>query len=196
MKDNLQEFIGVHNREAVSVANKKFNHLMCKVFKAAETVLGVDLDAYENVQHLIEEKRNADDSHSYFWDWFQDVGLERLKEISERELPDTEETDNLLGYREMILELDIESCNADNLFTSISDTITAVYEHIQSMSGHAATRERIYSKEIQYETVAYHVSGSNQQHKQIWVVNYNKSPAGKKQDFCYNVMGSAIKKEE
>jgi hypothetical protein len=134
----------------------------------------------------MDEKRNKNDSQSYFWDWLADIGLSKLKKIINYNLSDSDEVYGLLDYREMILQLDIESKIVDSYFTSIADTITTIYDYIQARAEQAATKEPSYSNKITGETIEYHVSDSKYRKKHRWIMNNSESPAVKKQDFCYN----------
>lgn len=185
MIKNLREFIGVQRKMVTSV-DKKVDLIIREIFDSMEKVLSIDLKGYDNIQQLIAEKGNVNDEQSYFWDWLDENGLSKLDRILRSNLPDLEELHDLLDYREMILQLDIESQILDSYFISIADTLTSIDDYIQMGSEQAAAEESPYS-DTTYETIEYHVSGSEHNRKQRWIVNHNKSPAEKKQDFCYTV---------
>lgn len=183
MLGNLGEFIGVQ-RISKTKADRKLESIIKDIFVSMEKMLCIDLKEYETIQKLIEEKRKANNEQSYFWDWMNENGLAKLKNLLSINLPDEEELHDLLDYRDMILQLDIENNIVDSYFMSIADTLNELNELNQGLSEQAATFEQEdFIQKVLNDSIEYHISRSTISEKQRWIVNNDKSPTGKSGTF-------------
>ncbi|GEM_PF-4196658 len=179
MLENLNEFIGVQ-RVSKTKADKKVDSIIKDIFVSMEQMLCIDLKEYKTIQELIEKKRKANDEQSYFWDWMNENGLVKFRNLLSNNLPDEEELHDLLDYRDMILQLDIENNILDSYFTSIADTLDELNELNQGgVSEQAATFEQEDFIPKLNNSIRYHICSE----KQKWIVNSYKSPTRKSGTF-------------
>ncbi|GAA0431848.1 hypothetical protein GCM10008983_05560 [Lentibacillus halophilus] len=183
MNNNLWHFIGVQ-RKTRTDADKKVDLIMNEIFKSLDLLLVIKLENYRDIHQLIEEKRRQDNETAYFWDWLNEDGLFKIKQILQYNLADSEELHGFLDYRDMILKLDAESQIPDSLFTSIADTVTEIHGLIETISEETATiEEQRYRSPFNEEPIQYPIPVDIHQNEQQWVVNKSESPAGNSRTF-------------
>lgn len=92
-----------------------------------------------------------------------------------RNLPNEEELHDLLDYRDMILQPDIENNIVDSYFTSTADTLNELNELNQGVSEQAATFEqKDFIQKVLNDSIEYHISRSTIGQKQRWIVNWTR----------------------
>lgn len=133
MNGNLWGFLGIQ-RVTLTKTDEKVNHMIKNIFDTLSNLLDINISKYKDIHQLINDKRVLNDSQSYFWDWLNEKGYPYLQEILKINFPNDETLLELLDYRQMVLELDLETQMIDNYFTSIADTLESIKEYSISIS--------------------------------------------------------------
>lgn len=188
MNSQLWDFIGVH-RTAESDADTQVDVIVRTIFASFKIFLNVDYAKYKNIEQLIQLKQSVGDESAYFWDWFDESGLQMLRELSQSTLTDDEDMLHFLHYRNMLLEMDIENGIIESYMTSVAETLTAIAEFIQAQSEVSATIS--FSEEAQLpkaffsDYIIINKNTSTQLGHKTTYRYCTEDPASVQQDFYY-----------
>ncbi len=181
MAHTFWSFIGVQ-RDTITTADEKLNEFTINMFESLEHLLGLNKDEYSSIQELIDGQRGLDNEYSYFWDWFNEKGLTDLKIILSMNIPDHEAFFNLIDYREMLLELDVENGLVEGYFSTFADTVSILKEHLISAEYAASTT---MEDKVKLERYFMGYVKVPEKEKNSHLAYSYKNPAEVQQDFCY-----------
>jgi len=73
----------------------------------------------------------------YVYDYMNEYMYPKVEYISKVNFKDNEELNELLRWREFVLEMDVESELEENILSSVADTISILYEKAQKESNNS-----------------------------------------------------------
>ncbi|MCA1010376.1 hypothetical protein [Halobacillus halophilus] len=180
MTNTLFSFIGVH-KDINTEADEKFVAIVQQIMTSIEKLTGFELNDYDSLQDLIDDAKVNGGKQRYFWDWLDEKGQGSLKTILRHSLPDNDDVLDLLEYREMLLEIDVQNGILSSYFTSVADTLYAIREVTlayleESAASEGKTSSKGYKEPFQPK--------SKTRNEGKWEIHFEK-PAEHQQVFCY-----------
>lgn len=129
MSVNVWNFIGRQSK-TTSEADRLITKLYETVFQSIRDFSGLDYELVSSVELLIVEGKKTSSEYEYFWDWMEDIGLVKIREIADFSYTDTDEFLDLLDF--MIYSLTEDSRNGINdiIVSSIADVIGEIYNYV------------------------------------------------------------------
>lgn len=115
----------LNSKTSDSESEKLLDQFFSKFFDSMKKMLNVDVGNYGNIKemlNLIDKKE-----YNYFWEWFRKKGLVKINDILYKNISDSDDILDLLDYRILILELDIDNNNFDSIIESFIDSIDNIY---------------------------------------------------------------------
>lgn len=185
MNECMYNFMGI-KKVCTTKLDQTKEELMLSMIISVQKLFEIKLEDYNNLTELIVSKRRVTGEMTYFWDWLDEYGYEKIKEVLETSIIDNEELEEELEYRKFVLEMDSESAIPDNLFMSIADTIQVLYDYVQINSETSATLEIEVEQLVEDkldESETYTLSYKENIEPE-W--RYIRNPADNQQDFNYN----------
>lgn len=169
MNQDVWEFIGTRKLVRTE-ADQMVTQLIHDAIESVHHFLKIEPSTFSSIHEMIDYGRARNDEHSYFWDWMHDIGLEQLQIISKHNFSDSEEMLDLLNYRQMLLDMDIENGIISNLFISISESLTTITEYIQTSLEQSVSIEVDLAEESITIPIHQHIE---KQHS--WVLRQNSA---------------------
>lgn len=125
---NIWEFLG-SKKNGCNESEQILYKILGRFFEGIEMFSGLSYKNFDNIESMITVAKSKHDSYSYFWDWFEEIGISRLKVIASEKFDVSDETLDLLEYRLFILNEDIDSNILHNIIESLADTIGEIYKY-------------------------------------------------------------------
>ena len=127
----LWSFFGV-DKKVVTETDRKLINLLDRYFAVVRDVAGVNYKEYNNIDQFIDAFASASQNNKFFGVWLKSFGKKTLKDIAELNFPSqSENLLDIIDYREFVLDQEIENGISDDLLTSITDSISFIYEELK-----------------------------------------------------------------
>lgn len=111
--------------------NLKWYSILNKMVEAMDQCFILKTKNFNSFTEYITANKSLDSEYAYFWNWLYDEGITYLRK-TDKVFPNTEDVEDFLKYREMLLEMDTESKVIENLILSISELFKTTSNFIES----------------------------------------------------------------
>ncbi|MCY8103437.1 hypothetical protein [Bacillus mojavensis] len=138
---SIRKWFCLEEKENPSSADVCFEKLLGVYFESLTKYFSVDdsLDIFEFLEKSKHKNLNPVDKS--FLEWVQLKGIQRIKENSELDLPNTDSLLAMLEYDEFIIRNEIELSNMEEVRNNLITSINSIPEYISSSLEISASEE-------------------------------------------------------
>jgi len=137
MNKQISQFMGFQHPDKTEM-NTLWLEILSSMLNGMNSYFKLKPENYQSFSEYIHANMYLDTENAYFWKWLNDNGIDYLKK-TDRGLPNTEDLSDFLKYREMLLEMDIESGIVENFILSVTELFKLSADFIDSYLETGAT---------------------------------------------------------